>query len=474
MPEKIKFGTDGWRAVIGQEFNLKNVAVVAQAIADYLLLNTQYSILNTQVAVGYDNRRLSPESARVISQVLAANRIKVLLSDRPLPTPAVSHAVRIHHCVAGVMVTASHNPARFNGIKIKDARGSSVEKTVTNQVEQLIFKHKPNKISLQKAQQKRLLKISNLVADYLKLLKSYLDIPRLKKGKLKVLVDAMYGTANSYIAEILKHSACRVTTIHKKRDCSFGGIKPEPIEDCLKEAAGLIKRKGFDLGLATDGDADRIAALDERGRFVNPQQVIALLLLYLVGSRKLKGAVVKTISGTGLLDKIAKKYKLKVYETPVGFKHIADLMQKKDILIGGEEGGGIGFKDYLPERDGMLGGLLLMEMMIAENKSLSQLLDQTHEEFGSYFYLRKDLKCLPTEKEKIRTRLIRMHRLKKFLGTAIARVKDYDGLKFCLADESWILFRLSGTEPVLRIYAEAGKLTRTRKLIAEGVRWVRS
>ncbi|MFC1631976.1 phosphoglucomutase/phosphomannomutase family protein [Candidatus Omnitrophota bacterium] len=472
---RIKFGTDGWRAVVGQDFNLKNVAAVAQAISDYLnRTKPQAARGKKEVVVGYDTRRLSKQSAQLISQVLAANNLKVILSERPLPTPAVSFAVRRRKCAAGVMVTASHNPPRFNGIKIKDAQGSSVESVVTDQVEELVFKNQPRKLSRQQAKKKRLLKITDLVTGYLQFLVAYLHLPTLNKGRLRVLVDSMHGSADSYIARILKSSHCQVKTIHRSFDPSFGGVKPEPIQPCLTEAAATIRKEGFALGLATDGDADRIAALDAKGRFINPQQIISLLALYLIRCRKLTGGLVKTISGTSLIDKIAQKYHLRVYNTPVGFKHISDLMQKKDILIGGEEGGGIGFKNYLPERDGILGGLLLLEMLIAENKSLEDLLKDTAAEFGSFVYLRKDLHSRQQDKSKIRAKLQALRRRKTFFNLKIAKIEDYDGLKFCLVEGSWILFRLSGTEPILRIYAESSSLTKTKALISEGTKWIRN
>ena len=470
MSKEIKFGTDGWRAIIGKDFNLRNVEAVAQAIAYYILRTTNDERRTTKIAVGYDTRRLSKEAARRISQVLAAKKIKVILSDRPLPTQAISYTVSSRRCAAGIMVTASHNAARFNGIKIKGAFGGPLESGITDKIERFVFKHKPVKISIHQARKSSLLEVANLVCDYLKFLKSYLDMPLLKKGRLEVLVDSMHGTADSYIAMVLKDTPCKVTTIHKERDPSFEGIKPEPILPCLREAASLMRRKCFDVGLACDGDADRIAAFDSQGKFVNPQQVISLLLLHLLRHRKLKGAVVKTIAGTSLLERIAKKYKLKIYETPVGFKHISRLMQKKNILIGGEEAGGIGFKNYLPERDGILAGLLLLEMMLAENKSIMALLKETAKEFGRYFYLRKDLKCPPQDKDKVRARLANLRKRKSFLRIKINKVKDYDGLKFYLDDGSWILFRLSGTEPLLRIYAESSSLTKTKRLIAEGAK----
>jgi len=467
MPQRIKFGTDGWRGIIGKDFNLNNVASVAQAIADYL---TQTSRRTAKVAVGYDTRKLSRRAGRCITQVLAANNIKVTLSQKPLPVQAISYTVRFKRYTAGIMVTASHNPPSFNGIKIKGSFGGPVESEITSRIEKLIFKSKPVKISVQEAQKRGLLKIADLVPGYLRFLKSYLNMRLLKKGRLKVLVDSMHGTANGYIAEVLRGSLCKVTTIHQNFDSTFGAVKPEPVQSCLREASRLLKGGGFDLGLATDGDADRIAALDSRGRFVNPQQIISLLLLYLLRYRKLKGAVVKTIPGTALLERIAKKYKLKIYETPVGFKHISRLMESKNILIGGEEAGGIGVKNYLPERDGILAGVLLLEMMIANGKTLAGLLEDMQREFGSCVYLRKDIKCLSVDRLKIRQRLASLRKKKSFFGTTIRRIKDYDGLKFSLADGSWILFRLSGTEPVVRIYAESSSLSRTKKLIAEGAR----
>lgn len=477
MSRRIKFGTDGWRALIGKDFNLNNVGAVAQAIADYLTQNANrkpktanHKPKAIKIVVGYDTRKLSRESARHISGVLAANKIKVILSQQPLPTPVISYTVRALRLSAGIMVTASHNPSQFNGIKIKGNFGGPVESVITKKIESFISRRKPMKIPLGLAQKRGLLKIRDLVPQYLKFLQSYLDWPLLEKGRLRILVDSMHGTADSYIAKILKKTSSRVTTVHQNYDFTFGGIKPEPIRSCLKEASSLMKKKNFDLALATDGDADRIAALDEQGRFVNPQQIMSVLLQYLVKYRKLKGAVVKTVAGTSLLERITKKYGLKIYETPIGFKHISDLMQKKDVLIGGEEAGGIGFKNYLPERDGILSGLLLLEALLANKKTITALLQDLEKEFGRYVYLRRDIKCLSAQKEKVRSALAKMRRRKVFLGSRIKKIKEYDGLKFYLASESWILFRLSGTEPVLRIYAESDSISKTKTLIAEGVR----
>lgn len=472
MSQKIRFGTDGWRGIVGKDFNLENVAYVAQAVADYLLNKDRGKIKAKEIALGYDTRRMSRQAAYLISRVLTANNIGVILSDQPLPTQAISYVVKRYRLTLGIMVTASHNPPNFNGIKIKGSFGGSVENKITDVIEKLIYKNEPFKLSILQAKKRKLLREKNLVDDYLQFVRSYLDMPLLRKSsfRLKILVDSMHGTANSYIARLLKGTCCRVTTIHKNFDSSFGGIKPEPIQSCLREAARLMKSRKFDLGLANDGDSDRIAAFDARGRFVNPQEVVSLLLLHLIRYRRLRGAVVKTISGTALLEKIAGKYKLKVYETPVGFKHISYFMQKRNFLIGGEEGGGIGFKNYLPERDGILAALLLIEMMIASKSSLLDLWNDMQQEFGSFYYLRKDLNCPVYNKNRVKAKLKAIQGMKTFSGLKIKKVKDYDGLKFYLDDGSWILFRLSGTEPILRIYAEADRLTKTRKLINEGER----
>lgn len=461
----IKFGTDGWRGVIGQDFNLENVQIVAQAVSDYF---SKTSSKTPCIAVGYDTRRLSRQSAVRIAQVFAGNGIEVILSDRAVPAQVISYTVRYKRCTAGVMVTASHNPARYNGLKIKGSFGGPVEEEVTSGIEKLLFRRKPAKITLQKARQLNLVKINNLLSDYSVFLRAYVDVSIFNKAPLKVLVDSMHGTGGCYIARLLKGTQVQVTTVRARRDFSFGGVNPEPVESNLQETSLLMRRGSFDICLVTDGDADRIAALDSRGGFISPQRIISLLLLHLLRYRKLDGAVVKTISGTSLLERIAQKYGLAVYETPVGFKHISSLMEKKNILIGGEEAGGIGVKNYLPERDGLLCGLLLLEMMIVNNKSLIELLKEMEEEFGQYVYFRKDITYTLREKTKIKASVDRMHNLKTFSGQKVAKIKDYDGTKLYLANGAWILFRLSGTEPIVRIYAEASTRDETEKLILAG------
>lgn len=461
---QIKFGTDGWRGIIGKDFKLGNVRIVAQAISDYFRRDGQ----SPCIAVGYDTRKLSRESAMCIARVFAGNGIKVTLSDRAVPSQTVSYTVRYRKCAAGVMVTASHNPPRYNGIKIKGSFGGPVGAEVTSEIEQFLFRSKPVEITLPKAEQLNLVKSVNLMNDYLSFLRAYLDMAVFNKTPLNILVDSMHGTGAAYIAGMLQGTRVEVTTARARRDCSFGGVNPEPVAGNLKQTARLMRRGGYDVCLVTDGDADRVAALDAAGEFISPQQIIALLLLHLLRYRKMRGGVVKTISGTALLEQIAQKYNLKVYETPVGFKHISSLMETEDILIGGEEGGGIGVKNYLPERDGLLAGLLLLEMMLVNNKPIAELLKEMAGEFGQYVYLRKDITYTLNEKPEITAKFEGIRNLKTFAGQEVAKVKDYDGIKLCLANGEWILFRLSGTEPLTRIYAESSSREETERLIEAG------
>lgn len=403
-------------------------------------------------------------------EVLTAADVSVIVSSGVLPTQAVSYTVKRLHLSLGIMVTASHNSADFNGIKIKNSAGGPVGNEVTGEIEKLLLKNRPCKLSFSDSRAKGLLEICDLEQEYMKYVKSYLDMHVLKEGRLNVLVDSMHGAGKGIIERLLKNIRCNITTVHKNKDCSFGGVNPEPIMASLKGTALLMKRKEFDLCLVTDGDGDRIAALDSHGLFVSPQEIISLLLLYLIRHRNMTGAVVKTISGTVLLDRISRKYNLKLYETPIGFKYISSLMQSEDILIGGEEAGGIGFKNYLIERDGILAGVLLLEAVIKQARPLDVLLRDMYAEFGQCCYLRCDLKCY--NRDILNEALIRLRRRKLFAGKKIQCIKDYDGVKLGFRDESWILFRFSGTEPLLRIYAEAETLSETKKLISEGKRYL--
>jgi phosphomannomutase len=307
----------------------------------------------------------------------------------------------------------------------------------------------------------------NVVPDQLEFVKNYLDMKVLKDAKFRILVDSMYGAGNRYIEELLKGTGCTVKTIHAERDINFGGVNPEPIEMNLGEMLKVTKDERFDIGLATDGDVDRIGCSMPDGAFMDAQIIMSLLLWHFVQDRKMKGSVITTICGTELLKNICRKYKLLLRVTPVGFKYICDYMRKEDVLIGGEEAGGIGFKDYIPERDGILSGLLLVEMMAYRKKPILEIFRDMEREFGTYRYLKTSIRVTEDIKRKLMPDLEK-NPLKKILDRSVKRVDMLDGIKFECDDKSWLLFRLSGTEPILRIYAEAGSVEKASEILEFG------
>jgi alpha-D-glucose phosphate-specific phosphoglucomutase len=465
MHRKIKFGTDGWRGVISDDFTFDNVKVVAQAISQWI----KRSFSKRIVVVGYDTRFLSDKYAQLISQVFAANSIKVLLSDRAIPTPAVSFTTKRKHLCAGVMITASHNPAQFNGIKIKISSGGTASDAVTKKVEHLLFKTKIKEIGFKEAILKKRIQLVDLTKEYIKFIRSYIDINKLKESRFKILVDVMYGSGNNFIAEVLKATKIEIEFMRNNVNPSFDGKQPEPTEENIKQMLSHMKSKRFDIGLVLDGDGDRIAAVSPGGKFVSPQKIIGLLLLHLIEDRKCKGGFVKTIAGSTLHDNLAKHFHLQLYETPIGFKYISELMTKKDILIGGEEAGGIGFQNYIPERDGTLAGLLLLEMLAYRGKSFNRIIKEMEDKFGRYYYLKDSLKV----EEKI-PNVNSLKSIKEIMGKKIIKVKDYDGIKFICEDGSWLMIRASGTEPIVRVYAESKSITKSKKMLEYGKRLVKS
>jgi len=461
---EIKFGTDGWRAVISDTFTFKNVAIVSRAISEWVNHDLKRKLgIEKRVAVGFDTRFLSDEYAKIVSRVLAKNNIEVYLSDVAIPTPALSFGVTRLKCAAGIMITASHNPGKFNGIKIKTWQGGAASKEITNIVEHYLRGTEVATMDLTQAVKERRVVIHNFRVDYVQFLKKYLDLNRIKNTTFKVLTDVMHGSGNGLMAEVLKGTKVRLSLMRADINPSFDGGKPEPVAEYVQELCARVKREKFDLGLILDGDADRIGAVSPNGDFVNPQKILGLLILHLARDRGLNGGVVKTICGTTMLDHITNKLGLKLYETPVGFKYISDLMTSENILTGGEEAGGIGFQNYIPERDGTLAGLLLLEMMVYRKKNLKQLIDEMEKEFGRYYYVRSDLGLgkKPFDPDKIKL-------TKRLLGKKVIEMKDYDGVKLICEDESWLMFRPSGTEPLVRIYTEAKSLSKAQQLIKFG------
>lgn len=444
----IKFGTDGWRAIISDDFTFENVRIVSQAISDH------FKGPDACLAVGYDSRFLSEKYAELVACVLAANGIKVLLSDKAVPTPFVSLVIKNKKLSGGIMITASHNPPYYNGVKIKASYGGSADEGITKSVESFIGKNPVNKIDINKGIETDIIELIDLRKDYLKFIKSYIDMKVLKNAKINALVDCMYGVGEGYIKEVLKSSRIKITEMRTGRDALFGGINPEPIPKNLDAVFKVMKNSKYDIAIVNDGDADRIGAVTPKGEFMGAGQIMALLLLHFIEDKKWKGEVVKTISNTTLIELICKKYGLTMHETPVGFKYICRLMLDRDILIGGEESGGIGVKGYMPERDGMLLGILLLEMMAYRKKGILEILKDVEKEYGKFCYRRIDMDY-PDVKKKLLMEFLKNTPPKEILGKAVKELKTYDGFKFILEDNSWFILRLSGTEPILRIYAEA-------------------
>lgn len=452
----IKFGTDGWRAVISDKFTFDNVKKVAQAMADYILGSRVQGPgpRDERIAVGYDTRFLSDKYAELTACVVAANGIPVILADRPSPTPSVSFAIKKRNLTGGIVITASHNPARYNGMKYKAFYAGSAGTDITKKIEGFLGANQIKTRPFKELKQEGLITVENIVKDHLGFVKKYANINLIKKTGLKILVDSMYGVGNDYIADILKGGRVRVDTIHNSVNPSFCGINPEPIMPNLAELAGKTKSGKYAIGLATDGDADRLGVALPNGKLLTGHKIMALILLHLLEDRKMTGDVVQTICGTVLIDKICKKYNLKTYETPVGFKYICDIMKNGSILIGGEETGGVAFKGYIPERDGILSGFLILEMMAMRRKSIDKIIKEIETEYGTYEYRRFDMR-VPDEKKNKLMEYLKRNPVKEVLGKEVTEVKDYDGCKFICSDRSWLMFRLSGTEPIVRTYAEA-------------------
>jgi phosphomannomutase len=462
----INFGTDGWRAVISDTFTFHNLRLVVQAIADAIHSGdwqvdntTRRSIDPNKIVVGFDTRFLSDRYAVDAARVLAANGYTVFLSQADAPSPAISYTVRHLGAIAGLVITASHNAPRYNGIKLKAAYGGSALPEQCRRVEIYLNDNEergrgPNMMDWNQARKLGMIERFNPIPAYYDHLRTLIDFDKIAENPPRVIVDSMHGSGREVVKGILKGTGCEVQEIRGEMNPGFGGTHPEPIERNLSALAGAISTGIGDLGVASDGDGDRIGAMDGRGNFVDPHRIMALALRYLVEERDWRGPVVRTVSTTRMIDRLAAKYDLPVYETPVGFNYIADHMLKEDILIGGEESGGISFRGNIPEGDGSLMGLLLIEMVAASGTSLYELVQSLLEEVGPAFYERDDLRLNhPVAKDRM-VQLLLEEAPDSIGGESITDMLSVDGVKYIMADDSWLLIRPSGTEPVLRVYAE--------------------
>lgn len=476
----IHFGTDGWRGVISDTFTFHNLRLITQAIADAVAseewLNGAYSGPkpdSTRMVVGFDTRFLSDRYAAEAARVLAANGFKVYLTTADVPTPAISYSVRHLGAIAGIMITASHNAPRYNGVKLKATYGGSAIGEQCRRVEVYLNDNEsrgrgPNLMDFDQARASGLIERFNPTPAYYDHVRSLIDFDIIADNPQIMVVDSMFGSGRGQIKGILQGTGCEVAEIRGEMNPGFGGIHPEPIYANLGALAGAIASGQGQVGFALDGDGDRIGAMDGRGNYVDPHRIMALSLKYLVEQRKLSGKVLKTVSTTQMINRLAKKYNLEVIETPVGFNHIADWMLRDDVLIGGEESGGISFKGHIPEGDGVLMGLLLTEMIAANDVPLEEMIIELLNEVGPAHYQRVDLRLTkPISKDRMVERLADSAP-DSIGGVKIDEVSTMDGAKYILADDSWLLIRPSGTEPVLRVYAEARETAMVEALLDYG------
>ncbi len=456
----IKFGTDGWRGVIAEDFTFANARIVAQALARYAV---RCEDARKGLIVGYDHRYASDRVAATVAQVISASGTPVWLTDKPCPTPAVSLLVKQRGAAGGIVVTASHNPYAWNGIKYKASYGSSALPSIVAQIEKELAGVQQETVA-PLPPRRDLIHSVEPRAPYLDTIEKLVDWKRLRESKLRFASDVMHGSASGLLVELFKRNGIACDEIRGTRDPRFGGVHPEPIEPHIEALRVAVLAGKYDAGLCADGDGDRIGAIDRDGTFINPHQILALLVWHLAGTRNLPGDIAKTFSVTKLIDKLAAKFGRKLYETPIGFKYICELMLEQNILIGGEESGGIGTSLYLPERDASVSALFLAELMAWHGKSLGELLAVLHAEFGEFHYARVDLDLKPGQKEKA-IAYFSDGNLTRLRDWQVVRREDMDGIKLYLGEIGWVLLRASGTENLLRVYSETTRPESTQGVL---------
>jgi phosphomannomutase len=469
---QIKFGTDGWRAVIAEDFTFENVARVAQATSDFWkseIRNPKSEIFGRAptVIVGYDRRFFSDRFAQTTAEVFAGNDFQVILTPEPTPTPSVSFAVKNLNAVGGVMLTASHNPPIFNGFKLKSHYGGSSDSETCKAVENFLDRNPVKSKPLVEAIKNRQVKISDVRPAHYAALKKLVDFKLIAKSKLRFAHDALFGVGAGCFEKILAGTTCKLTTLNGAHDVLFGGINPEPIEKNYGPTQKFLRAHPHDICLVTDGDADRVGGMDGHGKYLSTHQIICLLLHHFVVNRKQIGRVVKALTTTSMVDKMCAAYNLPLVETGVGFKYICAEMLKGGVLLGAEESGGIGFPNHIPERDGIAAGLMLLELLATEKISVNKILANLEKQFGPHLYGRIDTH-FPLEKRGALMEFLKNNPPEKLLRSPLADMKTFDGVKFVAQDSSWLMLRGSGTEPILRIYAEAKTEADVKKLLKIG------
>ena len=440
----------------------------AQGVADYL---KQAGLAQRGLIICYDTRFASEDFASAAAEVAAGNGIKVYLCPKATPTPVISYGTLAKKAGGAIIITASHNPAIWNGFKYKNEEGSSASPEVTAEIEKrishILTTGKINHTPLAEALDQGKVEYLDLVPIYVKQLTKLIDLNQLRQAKLKVVVDPMYGAGAGFFNLLLGGRTIQLVEINGERNPLFPGIQPEPIAVNLTKLSATIKEQKADVGLATDGDADRIGIVDENGEFLTQLQVFALLCLYLLEVRGERGAMVRTLTSTTMIDRLGELFNVPVYETPVGFKYVAPIMQAENALIGGEESGGYGFRGHVLERDGILAGLYFLDFMLQTGKTPSQLLDYLYSKVGPHYYQRKDF-TFPEDQRQVITKRISDNLPKSIGGIKVVKINTTDGFHLALADTTWLLIRFSGTEPLLRIYAESDSPARVERLLELG------
>ncbi len=462
---RIRFGTDGWRGVIAREFTFDNLSLVAQATMDYFM---EQGLAEKGLVIGHDRRFLSRRFAERAAEVAAGNGIRVFLTDGYAPTPAVSWAVKERGAGGGIMITASHNPPEYNGFKIKEFFGGSARPSTTKVVEEIVARNQADgrvirETPLDTALRDGMVELFDAGEPYRRQLARYVDLELIRSAAIPAVVDPMFGAGSGFFPLLLPGT----TEIHSEENPGFQGRPPEPTPEHLEELSGLLESGRYRVGLALDGDADRIGAVDETGEFFSSHRIFTVVLRHLLERRGMRGGVVKTVSTTRMVDLLSGKFGLELYETPIGFKHICELMLDHDILMGGEESGGLGVKGHIPERDGILLGLLLLEAVAMSGKGLRRLLEETMDEIGHFSYRRIDLPIDNGAKERLIEKL-RAGGARTIASRPVAGENFRDGFKYLFADGAWLLIRPSGTEPVLRLYSEAGDPGTVEELLRAG------
>ncbi|MGQ9470501.1 MAG: hypothetical protein ACUVR0_02290 [Candidatus Aminicenantales bacterium] len=461
----IKFGTSGWRAVMGEEFTFYNVRLVVQAIANYL--QRTYGRKEIAVVVNYDTRFLSERFAQEAAKILSHNQIRVYISDRDAPSQAQALQIIRRQAKGGINFTASFNPPEYNGLKFNVASGAPAMNEVTDEIEAEVVRLQQNKAFCPYYSRAEFIARIDMQHDYLEYIRPKVNFAAMREAGLRIGVDLLYGTSREYLDEILEEQGVQTEEIHGYVDPYFGGVVPSCTEDNLKELKRLVKEKKCHLGIATDADGDRFGIIDERGNFVHPNTILSLLLDYLLSYKGWRGGVARSVATTHLLDRVARRFSLPLYRTPVGFKYLADLILQDKIIFGGEETASIAFWRHLPEKDGIYAGLMVAEMVAVTGKTLTQLKEEFFRKYGRKLSGQKNIP-VSAERQKALQDLTASPP-ESFAGRKACHIEKADGVKWDFDNDDWVLIRASGTEPVIRCYAEAETSRELERLLAAAV-----